>query len=87
MTARRNIGQHPLVEYDWDERTGNATLTYVDGTTQRRPEPMRPGQRDWARLGTREMRSRETTGILALIGERVEAQVAGVDTDYCWQYI
>ena len=52
--------------------------------TQTRNEPMRPAHEGWSALGGRSM---EPTGLLAEIGERVEAQIVGVDAGYRWQYI
>jgi hypothetical protein len=99
MARRRpEIGRHPLAEYDWDDRTGVAVLVYADGSASKQTEPCRPAHRDWASKGRACVawdpeRSRsvlvrdEPAGLLSLIGERVEAQIVGLDPEPCWQYI
>lgn len=86
MAATRNIGHHPLAEYDWNERTGVALLTYPDLVVVR-DQPMNPSHRGWSEHGQRKMIAREDVGILGMIGERLEAQIENLDADYCWQYI
>lgn len=99
MVRRRpGIGRHPLVEYEWDPRTGVAFLVYNDGSMHKQTEPCHPEHRDWSTKGRTVAqwdpeRNRavivrvESAGLLDLVGERVEAQIVGLDLVWCTQYI
>lgn len=81
IIRRPTIGKHPLEEFEWDDKSGLATLVYADGAKPDR-QPMRPGHEGWSTLGRRTLQTREIE-----IGDRVDAQVVGIDADFCWQYL
>lgn len=56
MAARQyKIGQHPLVEFEWDPSTGAAGFVYDDGLVVVTAQPMAPDHNGWRELGQRPM--------------------------------
>jgi hypothetical protein len=94
MIVRRNIGNHPLVEYEWCDHTGIAMMTWLTREVAThvpgpdlvvmRDEPMHPDHRGWTQHGRRELK---TNDMLREIGERADAMVEGVDANFSWQYL
>lgn len=50
IVRRNTVGNHPLVAYEWNPNTGIAALTFADGRTELRTEPMRPSHAGWSEL-------------------------------------